>query len=88
MKLYLVVSEELEARTGPPGVYCIAELVLADKPSQAKWSAWSTDKDTFNRHDITEMPKMSCRCVGDFPHETQRRIVSNDSAFVQGWEAQ
>ena len=93
MNLYLVVSELLteiewedrDCSAGHEESYCIAELVLADKRGQAIWTAWSTDKNTFNRHNPTEMPRFSCRIVGRFPEETQRRVVSRDPVFLPYW---
>ena len=94
MRLYLVVSEEMKeiiwedyfANAGHIEYYRIAELVLAEKPSQAKWAAWSTDKKTFDGN-VLEIPRFSIRYIGQFPQESKRRIVSRDPAFEWYWNA-
>ena len=67
MNLYLVVSEELTEtiwedwfnQVGHEENYCIAELVIANTPNQAKWLAWKADKASFTGR-APEIPKMSC----------------------------
>ena len=71
MNLYLVVSEVLTEviwedwfnNCGHKEFYRIAELVIANKRSQAIYMAWRNDEYSFNRLDIYEMPKMSAVCV-------------------------
>jgi hypothetical protein len=77
MNLYLVVSEELTDHTYGPQAYCICELVVADKPSQAKYLAWKSDRNTYCPDDIREMPKMRCvRTFRDVPGPA--RIASGE----------
>ena len=91
MNLYLVVSEPLTEvvwedwfnNVGHLEPYCIAELVCAEKPSQAKYLAWRHDKNSG--YDITEMPKMSIEKLSsnvDFP----KGIVSDHKEFQHYWE--
>ena len=94
MKLYLVVSQEMKEvvwedwfnQVGHLEYYRIAELVLAEKPSQAKWTAWTTDQKTFDGN-VLDMPRFSIRCLGQFPQESKRRVVSKDPAFAWYWNA-
>ena len=91
MNLYLVVSEQLSEvvwedwfnNVGHEEPYCIAELVVAEKPSQAKYLAWRSDKNSSC--DVTEMPKMSCeKLVTDVNHT--KGVVSNHPSFEHYWE--
>ena len=97
MNIYLVVSEDLVEtiwedwfnQVGHEDHYCIAELVIANTPNQAKWLAWKADKSSFTG-DVSDKPKMSCRKkstlpmgLGDSPG-----IVSNNPAYQFAWEAQ
>ena len=92
MNLYLVVSELLteiqwedrDANAGHKESYCIAELVLAERPSQAKWLAWRTDKNTFTGR-APEIPKMSCRKRGTFPLVITPGIVSKVPEYEFAW---
>ena len=94
MKLYLVISAALEDmvwedwfnRVGHQEFYRIAELVLAEKPSQAKWTAWATDHKTFDGN-VLEIPRFSIQCLGQFPQESKRRVVSKDPGFARYWDA-
>ena len=64
MNVYCVKSEELyhhgDSMYDPPEYYCIVGLVVAKSPSQAKYLIWQTDS-SFDKSDITEMPKFQCR---------------------------
>ena len=92
MNLYLVVSEELKEtlwedwfnQVGHQEVYCIAELVVASKPSQAKWLAWKTDRASFNGNP-RDMPKFSCRRIRDVGHISTAQIVSAEQDFQDDW---
>jgi hypothetical protein len=58
--IYFVLSEVIEDHVNccsldPPEDYCICNLVVAEKHSQAKWLAWK--KDNKYGYDISEMPK-------------------------------
>ena len=92
MNLYLVISEPLTAIVwedwfncvGHEETHCIAELVLANTPNQAKWLAWQTDKDSFTNR-APEIPKMSCRKRGTFPAVITPGIVSKDPEYEFAW---
>jgi len=68
--IYQVVSEELidyysiGIPEEVPEPYCIAELVVSEKRSQAGLLAWKTSRD-YSKYgpDITERPRMSIRVV-------------------------
>lgn len=69
MNVYQVVSEELTGyynvgEFSVPEPYCIACLVAAKSPGQAKWIAWKSDFD-FRRHgpSVVDMPKFSVKMV-------------------------
>jgi len=80
MNLYFVLSETLEEiiwedwfnRVGHSEPYCIADLVLANKPSQARWLAWKHDSSFTG--DVRDRPKMATKvlakdvCRFDAPH--------------------
>ena len=91
MNLYLVVSEPLEyivwedwaANVGHKEPYCIAELVIARSPGQAKYMAWKTD-NSFNS-DIREMPKMSCKKRVVLSDEVPPHIVTKDPIYQYAW---
>jgi hypothetical protein len=87
MNLYFVLSEELVDRSwdDPPEYYHITELILADKPSKAKYMAWRNDKDSFS-FDIRDMPKMSCKCLAKNIVKESSRIVSADFKYKEFWE--
>lgn len=92
MNLYLVVSEQLTemvwedwfVNAGHEETYCIAELVIASKPSQAKWLAWKSDKNTFTGRP-TEIPKMSCRVHSVAIPNMNPCIVTHDPKYQFAW---
>jgi len=69
MNLYLAVSEELSCIDvidpeigGPTVYYRIAELVVAENHSQARYLAWQSDKDGYAwTYDFNEMPRFAVR---------------------------
>ena len=83
MNLYLVISEELETsrdRLGYYESYRIAELVLANSYSQARWLAWKNDKDSFSGC-MLDMPRFTTRLkVKDVP-ESEAGIATHNAAF-------
>jgi hypothetical protein len=91
MNIYRAISEQLTVTipilddgSGPEEPYCIAHLVAAENPAQAKWDAWKSDRDSFEG-DPREMPKfrIHLRRKGvDVP----RGIVSDDPRFQDCWE--
>ncbi len=93
MKLYFVLSESrtvavYEDWFNNVGHYedsCIAELVLANKPSQARYLAWKED-DHFT-YDFRDMPKMrSFALTTDVICETDVPcVVTNDPLFKRYW---
>ena len=101
MNIYLVVSEDLVEtiwedwfnQVGHEDHYCIAELVIANTPNQAKWLAWKADKSSFTG-DVSDKPKMSCRkkatlCSwldGSAEVEPIAGIVSKNPAYQFAWE--
>lgn len=65
MNLYFVLSEELKEPDSwdnyePGEWYRIVKFVSAENPSQAKYSAWKSDKSSFS-YDIREIPKFECK---------------------------
>ena len=93
MNLYLVVSESLTEvvwedwfnNVGHYDSYCIAELVVAEKPSQTKYIAWRQDKYSDGSYDVTEMPKMSCKRL-ETDVKFPKGIVSDHKDFQHYWE--
>ena len=93
MNLYFVLSEQLTEvvwedqfnYVGHEESYRIAELVLADKPGQAKYLAWKADP-SFS-YNFRDMPKMQCTVIakGIVQQITGPRIVSNEPAFQYYW---
>jgi hypothetical protein len=86
MNIYEVVSETLYNYQymdyGPPEPYCIAELVIAKNPSQARYLAWKTDDDFT--YDLTEMPAFSVHlCEKDIG--VPCGIVTHDKRFQNCW---
>lgn len=86
MNIYEVVSETLYKYEymdyGPPEPYCIAPLVAANTPYQARYLAWKTD-DNFT-YDLSEMPAFSvhiCKKNMNIPSG----IVTNDKRFQHCW---
>ena len=92
MNLYVVVSEDRREmvwedwfnNVGHEECYRIVALVMASKPSQARYLAWKADK-TFTP-DITEMPRFSCRIKGQFPGVDIPSIVTNDEQYQHYWD--
>lgn len=91
--LYFVLSEQLEetvwidrvAYLGHNEPYCIAELVLATSPGQAKWMAWKTDENTFTGN-VKNMPKMSVRKIASDFSDLPPRVVSQEHYYEGYWE--
>lgn len=94
MNLYFVKSEQLTEvvwedwfnYVGHEEPYCIAELVLASRPSQAKYLAWRTD-DSFS-YDFRDMPKMYYRTLALLARGVsvgKPRIVSDEPEFQHYW---
>jgi len=89
--LYFVLSEWLTdwvygcnlPETGVPEDYRIAELVVADSPSQARYLAWKSDGSYLS--DINEMPSFSCKKI-DGGFVTNSRVVSCEKSWEQYWE--
>jgi hypothetical protein len=87
MNIYEVVSEVLfdyECMDyGPPEPYCIAELVAARTPSQARYLAWKTSNDFT--YDLSEMPAFSVHlCKKDI--DVQAGIVTENTRFPDCWK--
>ena len=90
MNVYEVVSETLERGGGfygfdpePPESFCIAELVVARSPSQAKYIVCKAEASHLGR-DLTDMPKFSVRIVKRNV-DGECRIVSEDPDFELCW---
>lgn len=87
MNIYEVVSETLydyeSMDYGPPEPYCIAHLVAAHSPSQARYMAWKADDDSTN--DLIEMPAFSVHlCMKDV-NEKRASIVTNKEKYQKCW---
>lgn len=91
MNIYEVVSEPLtevvcedwfnQACHEEP--YCIAHLVAANNPSQARYLAWKTDNDFT--YDLTEMPAFNVHiCMKDI-NEEQACIVTREEKYQRCW---
>jgi len=95
MNLYLVISEELVSYgpTGgfePPEWYRIAELVVAQSHSQARWLAWKADgglRGSYNG-DLCEMPKFTCQLkVRDYDDGPARALPYESSCHMPHWDS-
>ena len=63
--------------------YCIADLVAAESPSQARYIAWKNDVSFTG--DLQELPKFSVRiCLKGVDHV--KGIVTNDKRFQDCWK--
>ena len=87
MNIYEVVSETLYQYEymdyGSPEPYCIAHLVAAHSPPQAKYIAWKTDDDFT--YDLSEMPSFSVhRCMKNVSL-SEVGIVTNDEEYQSCW---
>ena len=87
MNIYEVISETLydyECRDyGPPEPYCIAHLVAAKNPSQARYMAWKTDDDFTC--DLNEMPSFSVHICIKGVNEKQAHIVTEEEKYGGCW---
>jgi hypothetical protein len=87
MNLYEVVSETLYKSEymdyGPPEPYCIAELVVARNPSQARYLAWKTDNDFT--YDLTEMPAFSVHLCMKNMNEKKAHTVTREEKYQGCW---
>lgn len=91
MNIYEVVSETLtevvcedwfnQACHEEP--YCIAHLVAAKNPSQARYLAWKTNKDFT--YGLTDMPDFSVHmCLKDV-NEKKPHIVTREKKYENCW---
>ena len=86
MNIYEVVSETLYlagAYMEPDEPYCIAQLVAARNPSQARYIAWNSDRETFC-YDLLEMPRFSVH-IRLKNQEIPSGIVTEDKRFQYLW---
>lgn len=87
MNIYEVISETLydyeSMDYGPPEPYCIAHLVAARSPSQARYIAWQADDDSTN--DLTEMPAFSVHLCMKTVFLSKAGIVTNDKTYQSCW---
>ena len=91
MNVYEVVSEALE-RGGnfhgfdpePPESFCIAELVVARSPGQAKYAVVKAHDNDLPGFTIADWPKFSIHLVKRNV-EGECRIVSEDPDFALCW---
>ena len=91
MNIYEVVSETLtevvcedwfnQACHEEP--YCIAHLVAANNPSQARYLAWKTD-DNFT-YDLTDMPLFSIHICRKDVNEKLPRVVTGEKKYDSCW---
>ena len=85
MNLYFVTSEILKeviwedwfSQVGHEESYCIAEFVLAIKPTQAKYLAWKHDDASFTG-DFRDIPKMRYITLARDLEGDEPRIVTNE----------
>lgn len=90
MNIYQVVSEELYGSDyvcediSVPYDYCFAELVVAEKHSQAGFMAWKNDENSFSRYDITERPRMRINIVKK-DVGGPARLVTNEEEMQELW---
>ncbi|MCK4827542.1 hypothetical protein KA005_68065 [bacterium] len=86
MNIYEVISETLEDYEsmdyGPPEPYCIAELVAAKNPSQARYLAWKADDDSAC--DLSEIPAFSVH-ICEKNISIPSGIVTNEKRFQHCW---
>lgn len=86
MNIYEVISETLfdyECMDyGPPEPYCIAHLVAAHSPSQARYLAWQADDDST--YDLSEMPAFSVH-ICEKNMSIPSGIVTNEKRFQHCW---
>ena len=80
--LFTVVWEDFMANVGHREDYCIAELVVAEKPSQAQWIAWKHDRDSFTG-DVRDKPRMATR-IAEKNVEGPARILNDPHSEL--WE--
>lgn len=87
MNIYEVMSETLydyeSMDYGPPEPYCIAHLVAAKSPSQARYLAWRAEDEST--YDLSEIPAFSVHiCIKDV-NEKQVHIVTNERKYRRCW---
>ena len=86
MNIYEVISETLYDYEcmdyGPPEPYCIAHLVAAETPSQARYLAWKSSADFI--YDLREMPDFSVHIRKKNVY-IEKGIVTNDEEFQDCW---
>ena len=86
MNIYEVKSETLydyeSMDYAPPEPYCIAHLVAARNPSQARYLAWKASDETT--YDISEMPAFSVHICRKNVY-IESGIVTNDERFQDSW---
>ena len=87
MNVYEVVSETLYSYEyidyGPPEPYCIAHLVVARNPSQARYLAWKTSNDFT--YDLMDMPAFRVHLCKKNAEEKQPRIVTEEEEYQGCW---
>ena len=91
MNIYEVISETMtevvcedwfnQACHDEP--YCIAHLVAAKTPSQARYLAWKTDDDFT--YDLSDMPLFSVHIRRKDVDEKLPRIVTREKKYDSCW---
>ena len=86
MNIYEVISKTLYNYEcmdyGPPVSYCIAHLVAACNPSQAKYIAWKTDDEST--YDLSKMPAFSVH-ICEKNVSISSGIITDDKRFQHCW---
>ena len=92
MNLYFITSEVLKEviyegwfdQVGREESYCIAEFVLARKPSQGKYLAWKNDAGLTGN--FGDAPRMRYITLARDLKDDEPRIVTDEPEYQKYWE--